>query len=436
MRTVTIFTLILIPILSFAQPEEFEMEEAFRLPEVEEGYRIMDEIVYDFGEDGVDEIICEIWDQRNHHCKLGIFHNDDWMFYSDQMAEQIWKLIVCDYNSDGEKDVAFGTTLTGVYPFWIYLGPDFEEVIQERHFYFSKRISAGGDRILENGETAPFITTYWPGNQYNWRGGFIGHREKYKYHTIWESSWLTDYPRKVASICDPTSFVLRTSEQNGNEYFSAGEIHYTYNYVNVDQSINEGGDCYYFQLFSSHERPFDQPDSLFITSYPEVEIIEGNGLRSGHRFKFCPYAAIDDFNNDGRLEWAQAHWERIGIERNFVIHLCIYYPDSMVFAREFTDTLNNPYFLDNAAPNFIKGTAAVDVNGDGTKEILFAIQNRPVYIIDSQSMEVMMESNIRVNNDYFSGFEVGNFDDSERLQVLIQNGHDWIVYNLPEGWED
>jgi len=108
----------------------------------------------------------------------------------------------------------------------------------------------------------------------------------------------------------------------------------------------------------------------------------------------------------------------------------------MVLAREFTDTLRNPYFVDRIAPNFTKGTAAVNVNGDGTKEILFAFQNRPIYIIDSQNMEVMMQSDVIAHNDYFWGFEVGHFDDSGRLQVIMQDEYEWVVYNLPEGWDN
>ena len=427
--------LLIFSTLSLSQPEVFEMERVFQLPDIEENYYISTVLKCDLDEDGIDELICKIRD-RNQHSKLGIFQNNDWIFYSDRMQGYIKKLVICDFNSDGHKDIVFSNVLAVHQAFWVCLGPNFEETIENRYYFFWRDVLAGGDRILENDETVPFFVLTWPGNQKDSDENGMGHMEAYHYRTIWESSWRDDYPRKVCGICEPRSFVVRSSEHNGNEYFTAGYLKYEYFFLNEinNPEIREEGDDVLFLLNSSHCRPFDQPDSLLIARYPERD--PDSGIFHGFRIKFCRYSAVNDFNNDGRLEWAQAHWERIGVERNFNIHLGVYYPDSMVFAREFTDTLNNPYFVDNIGPNFTKGTAVVDVDGDGQKEILFAIQNKPIYIIDSQTMEVMMQSNIRVHNDYFWGFEVGHFDDSGRLQVMMQNAYNWEIFNLPEGWED
>jgi len=436
-KTIAFLLLSLLPSLSFGQPEVFEMAETFRLPDVGEESRIQYVNIHDFGDDGIDEIICDIWHNENSNSRMGIYRNDDWVYYSDPVSGQILDIIVCDLNRDGYQDIAFKTT-TRENDFWVYLGPDFAEILNYHQSYFGRDPVAAGDRILLNGESIPFIVMSWPSNKYNWGGVIGGYRNRYKYYTIWESSWLTDYPRRIASICRPYSFIVRESENNGSEYFAAGNINHSYMFVNRDRSIDVEGDDRLYLLFSSHGRPFNQPDSLHITTYPAIEMIDGRRVSYFHRFGSCKKSAVDDFNNDGRLEWAQAYWERIGMERNFEIHLGIFYPDSMVLAREFIDTLRNPFFADNVGSYLIKGTSAMDINDDGEKEILLAIQNRPVYIIDSQTMEVMMQSDVRVHNNHFFTFEVGHFDNSGRLQVLmiIPEEKEYVIYNLPERWEE
>ena len=429
--------LIFLSSVSLAQDSTFHMEEVFQLPDIErEGFFIQDLLIKDLDNDGIDEIITEVKNQSGDYHILGVFHNNDWILLTEPRMGLIGQLNILDFNGDGHLDIVFAAR--GRNPgFFVYLGPEFDEIINDSYSYFGQGAGFGGNRILDNGESVPFIETYFIPHFIDWGRNGFHYEEYYKQSIIWQGSWLTGYPILLCPICMPISFKVKNSDNNGNEYFVAGRSDYIKKRRTRDNEnirIDEEGS--FFLLFTSHNRPFDHPDSLLIAQYPSAVTFEGVFYSAGERFNFCRYSAVDDFNNDGRLEWAQPHWERINFERNFTIHLPVYFPDSLVFNREYTEILRDPCFLDNSPPILTKGIAAVDVNADGVMELLFAIQGRPILIINSQTMEVIMESDIETWDDYFWVFEVGHFDDSGRLQVIMQNARRMIVYNLPEGWDN
>ncbi len=432
MRVLISFLILLfVSISSNAQDSTFQMEEVFQLPDVPEGYVIMDLGIYDLNNDGIDEIVCEVVELPglDHHY-IGVCHNREWIYFSDRTYDRIFDHFVCDINCDGHLDIICETD-AGVHNIYMYLGPDFEERIHDRHYFFDQWIEAAGDRVLENGETVPFFLLHEPNNDYiDIRVGFNGFRMAYRGCSIWQSSWLTDYPRKVLMIGKPLAFTVRQSDNNGTEYFCMGYTRYDA-LISKEHDILVNEESCLYQLFTSHNRSFNQPDSLFL-----FERQLNNGIDPLGWVEFCRHNIVEDLNGDGRLEWAVPHWDRIEQGSNFNIYLDVFFPDSLVFDRRYHEILRNPYFVENLGPTLIKGVASVDVNNDGVKEILFAIQKRPILILDSQSLEIIMESEMEVHDDYFWVFEVGHFDDTGRLQLIMQDAWTMRVYNLPEGWEN
>ncbi|MBC8465691.1 T9SS type A sorting domain-containing protein [bacterium] len=83
----------------------------------------------------------------------------------------------------------------------------------------------------------------------------------------------------------------------------------------------------------------------------------------------------------------------------------------------------------------IWGVACIDVNQDQTYELIVALQDQPLKSLDAESMEVIMTSDFVVPDIPSSIFEIGRFDSTGNIQLLIVNEQARLqVYNFPEEW--
>jgi len=422
---------------SIAQ-DEFQVEEAFRLYH-EDGSEFEDLIVFDFGDDGIHEIICEIADSVRQYIfpELGVYHADGWVFESENLNFPIDNLIITDFNRDQEPDIMFGIDNreegdphNGIY---VFFGPDFSELLFREIYYFKRFLFQGGDRILEDGSTNPFVfigdsaTFDW---DYNWRERH--YHEKYTKATFWEGTWGTDdrprHQRRAVSL--PISYEMaRTENGSRNDFFLAGWNHYNLDVQNAESEWHR--DEYYFQLCTSYQRPFGLPDSmmfLMIDDLPENADVF-------HLFNFSKDAIVMDLDQDERLEWVQPYWERDPENNTFTVHVAVFYPDSLVFDREYTEELEGIYYDEEIPPNPIRGIVQVDIDSDGIYELLLACQGQPLKVIGSQTMDLISVSDIELPDEIDDILEIGHFDNPERLQIILRNGDgEIVIYNLPEYW--
>ena len=58
----------------------------------------------------------------------------------------------------------------------------------------------------------------------------------------------------------------------------------------------------------------------------------------------------------------------------------------------------------------------------------------PIIIIDSQTLRIVTKSEFIILDVQTTSYEFGKFDGSGRLQIILRDGDEHVVYNLPEGW--
>jgi len=153
-----------------------------------------------------------------------------------------------------------------------------------------------------------------------------------------------------------------------------------------------------------------------------------------HIFNFCRNSCVLDLDHDDRLDWVQPYWERNEQDNSFTIHVGIFYPDRLVFDREYTEQLDDIFYDEEINPNPIRGVVPVDIDGDDDYEILLALQGQPLRVIDQERLEVLMISDLSIPDEIDSTFEIGHFNDPQRLQVLFRENDDITIFNLPENW--
>jgi len=288
----------------------------------------------------------------------------------------------------------------------------------------------GGDRILEDGSTKPLVfiedSTYFlhpavEGREYH---------EHFDMATYWEGTWETnEIPRPIGATPMPISYnMVRTENGTRNDFFIAGWNRYLLNVRNGDAEWNTKE--YYFQLCTSHLRRYDLPDSLTLRIFDdlpeETEVLQ--------IFNFCENSCVLDLDRDERLEWVQPYWERNLETGIFSINLTIFYPDSLHLDREYTEELEDIFYDEEILPNPILGVIPIDIDIDGTYELLFAVQSQPLKVVDYRTMEVIAVSDNVIPDQIDSLFEIGHFNDPELLQILYRVEDEVIIFNLPEDW--
>lgn len=270
----------------------------------------------------------------------------------------------------------------------------------------------GGDRHFANGDISPIAVTYYTSRNYN-------RLRHYQHGMIWEGVQDGEEASLICEVSGPKTFVLRENSEGITEYFIGGRNSY-YEGPHVNEEIH-------FTLCTSYNRPFDEPDSMVIGFVPaELEGEDTIGIAN--------HAVVEDLEADGLLDWVQPYWQFDRSDSTYFIHVPIYDPDSLVMRREYTELVSDIYYRGPDDPRPIRGVFAVDTDDDNVLELLLVMQGRPLRIIDSQRMEIIMSSEFVVPDEYSYLCEFGRFDSTGRLQLVIQDGDDLVAYNMPEEW--
>jgi len=412
-----------ISVISIAQDSTFLLTEAFTINPLENTF-ISKVYKFDLDNNYREELIVSLIDRDLDH-RIGIFHGAERIQLSDQMGAQVKTIFFCDFNSDGNDDIVL-ETLPDQY-LEVYYGPDYELSLNEPAYYM-ERISTGGERILPDGDTKPLAaTSYFRSTMYEDEDSL--YTEHVFEGKIWQGTWINERPEDLGVICKPVSFILRDNGDTGSDFFSAGyhevDLQIHSDSVQIDRPFTR------FSLYSSYTREFEHPDSVTI-----IELDADNEAgRPGQLFGFSEQSAVEDVDNDGHIDWIQAHWTREG-ENDFAIHLVKYDPDSLLVRGEYIEDVEDievPGIGQWPIP--ILGVSAIDINQDGVWELLLAIQGQPIRIIDSQSMELIMSSDVEIPNIVSWMFRVGYFERGNRLQAVIYDGRSLVAYNFPEEWD-
>ncbi|MDP8240826.1 MAG: T9SS type A sorting domain-containing protein [Candidatus Hatepunaea meridiana] len=407
----------------YAQDSTFTVTESFRIypPEGASSGFIK---TFDINGNGITEVVC-VFNYRDGSHRLLIYGNGESIHATD--FEPGWEcidLFICDFNRNGQQDIIFEIQSDHVLE--AYYGPNYELNLAEAYYYSQDFILQGSDRLLENGGTIPIIITGVSATC-SYDDGDSSSLEYWRYGQVWQGTWLRGRPERVAKVCRPVSFNLRDNGQTGSDLFVAG---YDYHGLEVQGDNNEYYTTYY-QLFTSYGRDFSEPDSLVIFEGPTVD---ENDREIGWAFGFSKYSAVDDFDNDGELDWAQPYWEETG-QDTYAVHLSVYNPDDLSLVGEYIEEVTDIFVNEMLGPAPVLGVAAIDVNNDDVWELLLAIQNRPLRVIDPRSMEVIMSSDFVLPDIRSFVFHIGRFDESNRLQLLIVNDASYMVFNFPEEWD-
>ncbi|MCF7810485.1 T9SS type A sorting domain-containing protein [bacterium] len=409
----------------YAQDSTFTIEVLFQIdpPDSTRGQLI---IVDHLDDNGIKEIIV-LFIFSSGGC-LYIYNNGEITSISEPVQASYFKPpIVCDFNIDGTPDVTFDTFP----PHYLNIcyGPDYNLDLQERDCYGTNRVYWGGDRYMANNQKVPLFVNYDLHNHYYEDEDSIV-EESWDFAQIWQGTWFDGRPERVTEICRPFSFVMRENEDNITEFFAAG-------YNDYELLIEgEGSGEYletYFQIFTSYNRNFTEPDSSVLRRFNSDE--EDDWGRLHHRYGLSYNSAVEDFDNDGRLDWAVPIWEKTG-EDTFNIHLNIYDPEDFSLISEYVEEIDHIYLPGDRPPAPALGVAAVDYNGDGVYELLLAIQDRPLRLIDFESMELIMSSDFVLPDIFSLDFDIGRCTDEHRLQVMLMDERGiFTFYNLPGSWQ-
>lgn len=427
LRVIIIVLSILVGITPLlAQDNTFELEEAFRLDPGENS--LFNRLVLaDMNENGIDEIITSIspvpW-SVNH--RLTIIENREITYQGERFAGICTPPFIVDYNRDGVDDIAYENSQAaedGQMFFLIHYGPEFEREVWGAGYFGTDRLRRGGNRRYEDGTTNPFFT-------HNETARFRFNDDNGPDLSInWKVQRMTegthedeDGPQFVVDICRSRNFTVKEID-NRTVYFASG-----YNDLRRDETFQELIELVYYQMFTNYNSEFESPDSLTLFNridWPDY----------GDTSNICQHSLISDLDADGTLEWIQPWWHQTPVD-TFQIHLPIVDAETMEISETFTEQITDIDF--EWSPSPIMGIEAVDINGDDRMEILLVLQNHPIQIIDSESLEIILESADFVYPNYISYYcDIGHFDDTGRLQLIFRDEEtfEFVIYNLPEGWQ-
>ncbi|MBT7790820.1 MAG: T9SS type A sorting domain-containing protein [Calditrichaeota bacterium] len=386
-------TLILICIsVLHAQDSTFTFEETYR-HQPDRDHVFDNLLTVDLNGNGMREIITTQLNLHTNDHKLTRLENRDTLSvgpYENAFAIGT-DIHLLDFNQDGLNDIIYTANINEM---MIYYGPEYELGYSEHDYFGQNKITDCGNRKYSDGTINPIFIV-------GLRGGPLSANR------IIEGTWEDGgHPRYLNTVCKG-DFTTRIIDGE-TVYFAMGGI--------------ERFDTIFYMLYTSFNCDFEIPDSLNFYN-------PGDVFDSG----ICQRPIVEDLNGNGRLEWVVPFWEEVR-DSIFNISLFIYEPDSLTrIGEQQYEGTENHYSI---SPYPIRGVAAVDVNDNGEYEILLVVQNEPIRIIDVESLEVIMISEFVVPDDPNYYFACGYFDDTRRLQVLLQDDQttDFIIYNLPEGW--
>jgi len=417
-----LFTLFLLCCEVYSQDSLFHIEEAFRIEHLQ-NCTINKILTSDLNRNGIDEIIVDFYhlsEQNMDHHQIAIYENGEQTHIGPLLAGSATALFSADFNSDGLTDIVCESYYRHLY---VYYGPDFELSVDESDYFAGDHISGGGDRIYENGESNPVFNVYSttrtriPGDN----GGDL----TWSHGRLWEGTWENGRPREIGGICYPSSFSLGVFDGR-SAYFTAGYNRYSFRPEGEDEI-----DSILFQLYTNFSRDFSEPDSLIL--YRDLENRHDESVF--HQIGFCKKLVVCDFDDDNQLEWLQPYWTLIS-DDTFQINLPFYNPIDLVLDQSYQDTLYNLDLPGNRPPYPIVGVFPVDINHDSIFEIGLALQGRRIQILNSSTFELLIESDFLLPNVQSTYFEYGRFDRSNTLQIVLRIENDFIVYSLPEEWQE
>jgi hypothetical protein len=415
-RSILLQILILLTIRTyvlFAQDSTFQLTEAYHLPSIDNA--IPHNLhTYDLDQDGYPEIIAD-YIVNDSSLQIAVFKSDRLAGLTEMQSGRVNDLFFCDFNCDGDIDIM--TESVDQQHLYGYYGPSYDLGLSEA-YYLQDRIRAGGDRLLDYGDTTPIIVT----RSFNYLGNQQeNNRIVQRCGSIWQGTWQHGRPEKQANINLTQSFQMYHNSDSETNYFSAGR---------TGISENDETEIVYFDLFTSYNADFNQPDSVILCQLPARE--EGE-LDARKRFGFFNGSIVEDIDSDGRLDWVQAHWER-PTDSTMFIHLPVYDPSDLSFQREYVEEVSDIFIHEMFIPAPILETTIVDIDEDGILEILLAIQGRPLRIIDSRTMDLITSSNFILPDETSRMFVTGVFDRSGRVRIAREVDNEIVVYNLPEEW--
>ena len=399
--------------LVFSQDSTFVITEAFRIRQLEDNV-FLGIGTFDLDNNGIQDIVLGNFDPQTQQHQITISESNELKVIGPSFYGTIWGFFTADFNLDGIKDLLYSASEWHLFG---YFAPDFNLNLNEVQYFGDTHVRGGGDRILENGETVPVF--YISGSADGLTNEERPRLERWSFGQIWQGTWENDHPIEIGQICLPTSFSLLELDGNSN-YFSAGVNRHRLDPGRIDTA--------YFQLFTNYQREFDQPDSLTLFK-------RGNSVDLYDTLQFCQKLDICDLENDGRLEWLQPYWTQWTAD-TFMVHLLVIDPIDMNIIRVFRHQFTDINWSRNSAPNPVLGVSTLDINDDGILEILLAVQSLPIMIIDSQTLRIVTRSEFIIPDVQTTSYEFGKFDESGRLQIILRDGEEHVVYNLPDGWQE
>ncbi|MCF7810772.1 T9SS type A sorting domain-containing protein [bacterium] len=406
----------------YAQDSTFTIEEAYRIELPDSANAIIE--TADLTWDGVKEIVAVVNYSGSTH-KVHIYRSGE-LIHTTEPRDR-WEnnhCIICDFNRDGRRDIVF--EICDYHLLEVYYGYEYDLSLSEPYYYGSGKVRSGGDRILEDGSTIPLITTNLLHSQ-SYEDDDSTSVEMWSYAQVWQGTWLEGRPEMVTEVCNHTKFLIRDNGQTGSDLFVAGSNIWILDVEGVGEF-----DTTYYQLFTNYGRDFSEPDSL--TLFYGVTVDE-NDKELYWFFGFSNNNAVEDFNNDGNLDWALCYWEETG-QDTYSVHLAVYNPLNFELIGEYVEEEITDIYVDPMrGPAPALGVAAVDIDDDGIWELLLGIQNRPLRLIDPRTMEAIASSEFVLPDIRTFTFEVGRFGEDGRLQLMIEDYYYvYGFYDLPEEW--
>ncbi len=423
------FLMIFLSLFTFAgtisaQDSTFSVAESFRINQIEEGVVTTLKVI-DLDSDGISEIIgvAEYTVERIAYHRMILYRSGELSVVGDLLREPAYTILVNDFNSDGRDDIVIVTRLSQNYE--VYLAPEFNLSRNEQRYYVQRPVW-GGNRILQDGNSEPFAICSGT-TSHDFNADDTSYHESYSCGMIWQGTWENDEPEHICNVVKPMSIIYKPNEINGGNLSISG---YSHRWVESEGPNNGefGFHDAYFQLMTNTERDFADIDSLVVFSAP-MEDYQGNSAFLFFGFGYD--SELGDFNNDGELEWYVPYWTWDG-EDIYQCHILSVDPVTLDTATVFCRRMDDFTAQGASSPIPIRGIVAIDNDEDGEYQLLLAMQNHPLLSLDCETMEVVAESDFILPDNYSSYFDVGYFDESGKLQMLIQDEDGFVIYNLFE----
>ena len=401
------------------------MREVWRLNTWGRGLKVK---AHDFDNDG----ICDLYFVVNRHVnnqrgyEVGIIQNGEVVSVQDPPSRgDYFKFLgTYDFDNDGYSDIIVQGMWTRVVE--IFNGRNMEIIYRGTEEFGIDYLVDCKIGIDENGSTTPLFRQQLFLSRVEEQENGDANIFSYAFlSTIRRGTPFNDEYDSLTYVQLSGSFLLYDNGNTGSDYFAAGRTDKLWDYEGFGEI-----DSTYFELATSFNRSWDDPATTVLRREP---MFDDNDQETATYF-MVPHAGVVDYlDNDEILDWVIPYWDQAELD-TYVVHVPIYNPDDFELQREYVERLEGlgdiPYNC-----RFCKGVKAVDINQDGTWELLLAIRGLPIRVLDPVDLSVIMVSNIPIPDAAERFYEVGYFqEDVDNLQLLVRSDRSIIAYNLPRHW--